>query len=289
MTDMTMPALRRERRGFIVPVFAARHTGSLLAVLYLVVLVTASLAPGLFTHVDPMAIAPREAFQGPSVSHLFGTDQSGRDVLARVIHGARQSLLLGISAITLALSIATILALTGGLGGPVLEKGVRWLLDVMFSIPSLVLALLFTATLGSGIIPLIVAIGVGSSAGYARIVFGQVLAVRHAGYIEAARALGHTPTRIMVRHILPNAFRPLIVMGTMGIGQMIVWSASLSFLGLGARPPAAEWGTMLSMGRDFVAEAWWMTFFPGLAIVVTMLATTIAGRSLQRVIDGRIS
>ncbi|NHO19903.1 ABC transporter permease subunit [Acetobacter oeni] len=286
---MILPALRRRVPGFIMPVLTLRHVGPLLAAFYLLLLVAAAIAPTLFTHIDPMAIEPRDAFQGPSLSHPFGTDQSGRDVLARVIHGARQSLLLGISAITLALSFATVLALVGGLGGRLAEKSVRWLLDVMFSIPSLVLALLFTATLGSGIVPLIVAIGVGSAAGYGRIVFGQVLAVRRAGYVEAARALGHAPAGIIVRHILPNAFRPLIVMGTMGIGQMIVWSASLSFLGLGARPPAAEWGTMLSMGRDFVAEAWWMTFFPGLAIVVTMLATTIAGRSLQRLIEGRVS
>ncbi|MFT8775361.1 MAG: ABC transporter permease [Gluconacetobacter liquefaciens] len=263
------------------------HLGSAAAVLFLVLLIIAALAPHLLIHTDPLAIAPREAFHAPSMAHPFGTDQSGRDILARVIYGARQSLTLGCGAIALSLSIATILALIGGLGGRIAEQGVRWLIDILFAFPVLVLALLCTATLGSGIGPLIVAIGVGSAAGYTRMVFGQVLAVRGAGYVEAARALGHSPARIVVRHILPNAFRPLVVTATMGVGQTVVWSAALSFLGLGAPPPAAEWGTMLSMGRDFIAEAWWMTFFPGLAIVVTMLSTTIAGRALQRAIEGR--
>ncbi|GBR05813.1 ABC transporter permease [Gluconacetobacter liquefaciens] len=263
------------------------HLGPAAAVLFLVLLTIAALAPHLLIHTDPLAIAPREAFHAPSMAHPFGTDQSGRDILARVIYGARQSLTLGCGAIALSLSIATILALIGGLGGRIAEQGVRWLIDILFAFPVLVLALLCTATLGSGIGPLIVAIGVGSAAGYTRMVFGQVLSVRDAGYVEAARALGHSPARIVVRHILPNAFRPLVVTATMGVGQTVVWSAALSFLGLGAPPPAAEWGTMLSMGRDFIAEAWWMTFFPGLAIVVTMLSTTIAGRALQRAIEGR--
>ncbi|MFT8644799.1 ABC transporter permease [Gluconacetobacter sp.] len=263
------------------------HLGPAAAVLFLALLSIAALAPHLLIHTDPLAIAPREAFHAPSMAHPFGTDQSGRDILARVIYGARQSLALGCGAITLSLSIATILALIGGLGGHIAEQGVRWLIDILFAFPVLVLALLCTATLGSGIGPLIVAIGVSSAAGYTRMVFGQVLSVRGAGYVEAARALGHSPARIVVRHILPNAFRPLVVTATMGVGQTVVWSAALSFLGLGAPPPAAEWGTMLSMGRDFIAEAWWMTFFPGLAIVVTMLSTTIAGRALQRAIEGR--
>lgn len=263
------------------------HLGPAAAVLFLVLLTIAALAPHLLIHTDPLAIAPREAFHAPSMAHPFGTDQSGRDILARVIYGARQSLTLGCGAIALSLSIATILALIGGLGGRIAEQGVRWLIDILFAFPVLVLALLCTATLGSGIGPLIVAIGVGSAAGYTRMVFGQVLSVRDAGYVEAARALGHSPARIVVRHILPNAFRPLVVTATMGVGQTVVWSAALSFLGLGAPPPAAEWGTMLSMGRDFIAEAWWMTFFPGLAIVVTMLSTTIAGRALQRAIERR--
>ncbi len=164
-----------------------------------------------------------------------------------------------------------------------------WLLEVLFAFPSLILALLFVAVFGSGIGPLIVATGLGGAPGYARMVRGQVLAVRNAGYIESARALGHPPLRIIARQLLPNAMRPLIVTLTMGVGQAIVWASALSFLGLGARPPAPEWGTMLSMGRDFIANAWWLTFFPGLFIVLTTLSTTVVGRYLQQRLEGRLS
>jgi peptide/nickel transport system permease protein len=268
---------------------ALRETGPALAALYLAILLVAVIAPQVLTQTDPMAIAPRAAFAPPSLHHLFGTDESGRDILTRLIYGARQSLLLGVSAIALALLIATTLALVGGLGGHMAERGIRWLIDVMFAFPVLVLALLCSATLGSGIVPLVIAVGIGSAAGYTRLVFGQVLAVRDAPYVEAARALGHSPFKIIRRHILPNAVRSLVVLATMGVGQMVVWSASLSFLGLGAPPPAAEWGTMLSMGRDYIAEAWWMTLFPGLAIVLTMLATTVVGRAIQLRMDARAS
>jgi len=198
---------------------------------------------------------------------LVGESGSGKSVTARSLIGG----------------------LLGGLGGARLDRAVGWLLEILFAFPSLVLALLFVAVFGSGIGPLIIATGLGAAPGYARMVRGQVLAVRNAGYIEAAVALGHPTRRIILRQLLPNAMRPLIVTLTMGVGQAIVWASALSFLGLGAKPPAPEWGTMLSMGRDFVANAWWLTFFPGLFIVLTTLSTTVAGRYLQQRLEGRLS
>ncbi|MBN8901445.1 MAG: ABC transporter permease [Rhodospirillales bacterium] len=260
---------------------------AILAGVFLLALALAAIEPRLFTAANPLAIAPREAFQPPSWVHVFGTDQSGRDIFTRVIYGARQSLLLGIGAVALSMSVAIVLGLIGGLGGRFAERAVSWLLDVLFSFPTLILALLFAAHLGSGIGPLIIATGIGTAPGYARMVLGQVIAARNAGYVEAARALGHPPIRTIARQILPNAMRPLIVTITMGVGQAIVWSSALSFLGLGAKPPAAEWGTMLAMGRDFVQRAWWLTFFPGFFIVLTTLATTVFGRYLQRRLEGR--
>lgn len=275
------PTLGRLRAVSLPP------AGALLAALFLLVLVAAAIEPRLLTSANPLGIAPREAFKGPSALHLFGTDQSGRDIFTRVVYGARQSLLLGIGAVTVSMVFAILLGLLGGLGGRLTQRAVGWSLDVLFSFPTLILALLFASHLGNGIGPLIVATGIGNVPGYARMVMGQVLAARNAGYVEAARALGHSPARIIRRQILPNAMRPLIVTVTMGVGQAIVWSSALSFLGLGAKPPAAEWGTMLSMGRDFVQKAWWMTFFPGLFIVLTTLSTTVFGRYLQRRIEGR--
>lgn len=274
--------LRRQRRLQWPPL------GASLAILFLLALLLAALAPGLFTRIDPLAIVPREAFQAPSWTHWLGTDQSGRDIFARIVHGARQSLLIGVAATLLSMAIAVSLGLLGGLGGARVDHGVGWLLEVLFAFPSLVLALLFVAVFGSGVGPLIIATGLGGAPGYARMVRGQVLAVRNSGYIEAARALGHPTARIVLRQLLPNAMRPLVVTLTMGVGQAIVWASALSFLGLGARPPAPEWGTMLSMGRDFIASAWWLTFFPGLFIVLTTLATTAAGRYLQHRLEGRL-
>ncbi|MEB2870217.1 ABC transporter permease [Pseudomonas rhizosphaerae] len=263
--------------------------GASLAIGFLALVIVAALVPQLFAHGDPLAIVPRDAFHPPGWAHWFGTDQSGRDIYSRVIHGARLSLFVGLAATALAMSIAIVLGLLGGLGGLRTDRGVGWLLEVLFAFPSLVLALLFVAIFGSGIGPLIIATGLGAAPGYARMVRGQVLAVRNAGYIEAARALGHPTRRIIWRQLLPNAMRPLIVTLTMGVGQAIVWASALSFLGLGARPPTPEWGTMLSMGRDFIANAWWLTFFPGLFIVLTTLSTTVAGRYLQQRLEGRLT
>jgi peptide/nickel transport system permease protein len=263
--------------------------GASLAIGFLLLVIVAALVPHLFAHSDPLAIVPRDAFHPPGWQHWFGTDQSGRDIYSRVIHGARLSLFVGLAATALAMSLAIILGLLGGLGGARADRSVGWLLEILFAFPSLILALLFVAIFGSGIGPLIVATGLGGAPGYARMVRGQVLAVRNAGYIEAARALGHSTGRIIGRQLLPNAMRPLIVTLTMGVGQAIVWASALSFLGLGARPPAPEWGTMLSMGRDFIANAWWLTFFPGLFIVLTTLSTTVAGRYLQQRLEGRLT
>jgi peptide/nickel transport system permease protein len=281
--ETQLPGVRVQRRSRQVPL------GPLLALIFLAFLIVAALLPQLFTHADPLAIVPHDAFHPPGWAHWFGTDQSGRDIFSRVIYGTRQSLLIGLAATVLAMSIAIALGLLGGLGGARLDRGVGWLLEILFAFPSLVLALLFVAVFGSGIGPLIVATGLGAAPGYARMVRGQVLAVRNAGYIEAAVALGHPTRRIILRQLLPNAMRPLIVTLTMGIGQAIVWASARSFLGLGAKPPAPEWGTMLSMGRDFVANAWWLTFFPGVFIVLTTLSTTVAGRYLQQRLEGRLS
>ena len=281
--DTVLPAVRVQRTASRV------RPGPLLAVTFLAFLIIAALAPQLFAHSDPLAIVPHDAFHPPGWAHWFGTDQSGRDIFSRVIYGTRQSVFIGLAATALAMGIAIGLGLLGGLGGAYLDRGVGWLLEILFAFPSLVLALLFVAIFGSGVGPLIVATGLGGAPGYARMVRGQVLAVRNAGYIEAAVALGHPTRRIILRQLLPNAMRPLIVTLTMGVGQAIVWASALSFLGLGAPPPAPEWGTMLSMGRDFVANAWWLTFFPGLFIVLTTLSTTVAGRYLQQRLEGRLS
>ncbi|CAB1214263.1 ABC transporter permease [Acinetobacter bouvetii] len=261
--------------------------GTILAGLFLVAIILASIFPYLFASTDPLAINPEAAFQAPSWAHWFGTDQSGRDIYARVIHGSQQSLTIGVLAIGLAFLIAIPLGVIAGLSGGWIDRVIGWVIEVLFAFPSLILALLFVAVFGAGITQLIIATGIGIAPGYARMIRGQVLAARHAGYVESARALGHSPWRIIRRQLLPNAMRPLVVVVTMGIGQSIVWASALSFLGLGAKPPAPEWGTMMSAGRDFIANAWWLTFFPGFFILLTTLSTTVLGRYLQNRLEGR--
>lgn len=257
------------------------------ATAFLAFLLASAIIPSAISATDPYAIAPRHAFLSPNWSHPFGTDQSGRDILTRVIHGTRQSLLVGAGAVAVSFSGGIILGLAGGLGPHWLQRGIGAVIDVLFSFPALILALLFSASLGTGAGPLALAIGIAAMPGYGKMIFSQVLSVRNSGYVEAARALGHTPFSIIRRHVLPNALRPLVVTATMGVGQTIVWAAGLSFLGLGAPPPTPEWGTMMSMGRDFIADAWWLTLFPGLFIVLTVLSTTIVGRFLQRHFESR--
>ncbi|KAA8383592.1 ABC transporter permease [Acetobacter tropicalis] len=266
-----------------------RHIGLTVAVLYITLLVLAAVAPHLLTHGNPYGVAPREAFSPPSWVHPLGTDQSGRDIWTRLVFGTRNSLVIGIGSILLALSVALALAIPGAFGGPVAEQSVKWIFEILFSFPSVVLALLLTAIFSSGTFPLIIAVGIGAAPGYGRMLFGQFLAIRNASFIEAARSMGHSPSRILRSHLIPNAFRPLLIAGAMGVGQTIIWASALSFLGLGAPPPAAEWGTMLSMGRDYIAEAWWITFFPGVAIVLTMLATTTIGRFLKTHFETNVS
>jgi peptide/nickel transport system permease protein len=245
--------------------------------------------PGLIARYAPLTVDPSNALRAPSLSHLFGTDQSGRDVFSRVVFGARESLPIGIAATAVGLAIAIVLGFAAGLGGRWADTVISRFLEVLFAFPSLLLALLFVAMFGAGVGSLIVAVGIGSAPGYARMIRGQVIAVRHAPYVEAARVLGHPPLRIMASSIFPNAMRPLLVLGTLGIGQSIVWASALSFLGLGAAPPAPEWGAMLAAGRDFISSAWWLEFFPGAVIVATALAATALGRHLQRRLEGRLA
>lgn len=255
--------------------------GEVISLAVLVFLALAAIVPGLFTSVDPLAISPTEAFQPPSPAHWFGTDESGRDVFARTIHGARPSLLIGVAATVIGMGLALILGVLGGLGARPVDYTVTRVGEVLFALPGLLLALLFIAIVGPGIVTSTVAVGVSAAPGYARIIRSQIRAVRGAPYVEAATVLGRSRLTILRRHILPNAIAPVFVLATLGVGQAIVWASSLSYLGLGAVPPAAEWGAMLSAGRTYISNAWWLTVFPGLFIVLAAGAATSLGRSLQ--------
>jgi peptide/nickel transport system permease protein len=260
-----------------------------LSALFILLVLAWAVVPSAFTSESPFDTDIEAAIQAPSLQHWFGTDASGRDIYTRVVFGARSSLLIGTGATALALVAAIVFGFAAGLGGRFTDGAISRFLEVVLALPGLLLALLFIAMLGPGVATEIVAVAIGSAAGYAWMVRGQVIAVRNSDYVKAATALGHERSRIIIRHVFPNAMRPLVVLATMGVGQSIVWASSLSFLGLGVAPPAPEWGAMLDAGRDFVSTAWWLELFPGLAIVGCTLAVTVLGRHLQQRIEGRLA
>jgi peptide/nickel transport system permease protein len=268
-------------------VFRRVPIGPILSVLFLLFLTVALVDPSLLAHFAPLAVDPAKSLQAPSLAHPFGTDESGRDVFSRVIYGAMPSLSIGLAATVLGLAIAVVLGALAGLGGRILDAVIGRFLEILFAFPSLLLALLFVTIFGASVTSLIISVGLGSAPGYARMVRGQIIAVKNSPYVEASYVLGHSRWRVFRRTILPNAMRPLLVLGTLGIGQSIVWASSLSFLGLGAAPPAPEWGAMLADGRAFISSAWWVELFPGAMIVLVTLATTSLGRYLQRRLEGR--
>ncbi len=264
---------RRLPSGLLLPAIAAATA---------FFLILAAVVPWWLAPTDPLAIDPGAAFSSPSISHWLGTDESGRDIYSRIVHGARPSLLIGAAATGLGLGLALVLGLASGLGGRWLDAGIGRLVEVMLALPGLLLALVFIALAGPGVSTTIVAVGLTTAPGYARIIRSQTRALRGSAMIEAARVLGHHPARILVRHLLPNALGPVLVLATLGVGQAVIWASALSFLGLGEAPPTPEWGAMLAAGRTYLGSAWWMTFFPGLAIVATAAASTVLGRSMQR-------
>ncbi|MGA0565535.1 ABC transporter permease [Ancylobacter sp. VNQ12] len=261
--------------------------GPTIAALVVVFYIVAAIAPSLLQTHGAFKIDLAAMLQPPSATHWLGTDQTGRDLYSRIVAGAGQSLSLGLAATALSLGVALAFGITAGLVGGVVDLSIARFLDVLFSFPTLFLALLFLAVFGTSITTQIVAVGLGTAPGYARMIRGQVLAVKGAGYVEAARALGHRPLRIAVNHIVPNALRPLVVMMTLGVGQSIVWASGLAFLGLGVAPPSPEWGALLDAGRNYAIRAWWLEVMPGLAIVGFALAVTVLGRYLRDRLEGK--
>ncbi|BCJ61871.1 ABC transporter permease [Micromonospora endophytica] len=258
----------------------------MIAAVVLSMIVLAAIVPGLFTDGLPYEADPLATLQPPSLTHPFGTDANGRDVFTRVVYGARHSLLAGLGAVALAVTVGTLLGLIAGLGGRIADEIIMRLVDVTMSLPNLLLAMLVLTLAGPGALNSIYAIAIYIAPGYARLVRVQTMVIRRSEYVQAATALGLRRARVVLAHIVPNAFVPLLVLATIEVGTALVAAASLSFLGLGARPPAPEWGAMLAAGRDYFSVAWWTAVFPGLAITFTVLAITVVGGALQRRLEG---
>jgi peptide/nickel transport system permease protein len=260
--------------------------GTAVSLLIVLLIAVAVIAPGLLTHRSPTAIDLQHTLAPPSLGHPFGTDDAGRDLYTRVIYGARESLGIGLGATGLAMSIAILLGFVAALAGGLVDTIITRVLEVAFAFPVLLLALLLIAIRGPSIATEIVAVGIGSAPGYARLVRGQVMNVRLAPYVEAAAALGHRRWAVIRRHLFPNAMRPLVAVITLGIGQSIVWASALAFLGLGVAPPSPEWGALLDSGRLYITTSWWLEILPGLVIVLVALSVTTLGRALQHQLEG---
>jgi peptide/nickel transport system permease protein len=248
----------------------------------------AILAP-LIAPYDPLATSWSAVRKAPSLLHPFGTDEIGRDVLARVIWGARASLLAGLVSVSLALAAGVPLGLVSGYLGGVVDGTLMRMIDAMLAVPFLILAIALAAFLGPSLINAMIAIGVSQTPIFARLTRGQVLAVKHEEYIEAARAVGNPHYRIVLRHILPNIIPPLLVQATLAAATAIIAEASLSFLGLGEQPPDPSWGSMLNTAKNFMSQAPWMALWPGAAIFLLVLSLNLFGDGLRDALDPRRS
>lgn len=278
----------RRQRSWLHPLRNTPPT-VLIASIYLVVLVLAALIPGVLAPHNPINITPKPPFLHPfqSWQYILGTDQDGRDMLSRVIYGARPSLIMGLGAVAIGLVGGVTLGTTAGLTGGVVESAIMRVIDVVLAVPALLLALVVIALMGTGTTDALVAVGIASIPAYARMVRAQAHVVRRTPYVEASTALGASRLAVIWRHVVPNAMKPVLVLATIGIGTAIGYGASLSFLGLGTQPPAAEWGSMLASGIQYINNDWVMVVIPGLAVTLTVLTVTVVGRDLKRRTEGR--
>ena len=266
---------------------AVRGRGARLGVvLVALLLLLAAFAPWIAPY-DPYDQDLGVALSPPGAAHWFGADQFGRDVFSRVLHGARYALLAILVADGLALVLGCAMGLLAGFAGGVVDTVVMRFVDVLLAFPYLLLALVIVAALGPSLVNALVAIGVVYAPQYARMMRGQVLAVRELDFVQAATATGARPLRVVLRHVLPNCAGPVLVLATLQAGSVVVETAGLAFLGLGAQPPSPDWGALLSDGHEYFLSAWWIATFPGAAILVAVLGFNLVGDALRDQADPR--
>ena len=269
---------------------AMRHKplGALGGLLILALVATALLAPALAPY-DPVGIKSADRLKPPSLTHWLGTDDFGRDILSRVIYGARISMLLGLGAVAISTVLATIIGIVSGYYGGRVDTVLQRCIDTLMAFPGLVVLLTIMAMLGQGLGNVVLALGIGGTAGNARIIRSAVLTVRENQYVEVARAIGCHDLHIILRHILPNIAAPIMVVATLGLGVAILAESALSFLGFGVPPPTPSWGAMLSgSGRTYMLQAPWMAVFPGIAISLAVFGFNMLGDALRDVLDPKL-
>jgi peptide/nickel transport system permease protein len=277
---------RRKHRGIVK--FMRNRAAVFGAVLVLLIVLMAVFAPWL-SHYDPVQASFMTVRQAPSAVHWFGTDELGRDVLSRLLWGARASLLAGVVSVCIAVVIGVPLGLLAGYFGKLVDGVISRIADALLSIPFLILAIALAAFLGPSLTNAMAAIGISAMPRFVRLTRGQAITVKAEEYVEGARAIGLGHARIIVRYILPNVLPPIIVQASLTIATAIIAEASLSFLGLGQLPPSPSWGSMLNTAKDFVSQAPWMSIFPGIAIFLAVLGFNLLGDGLRDALDPRES
>jgi len=279
------PALtepRRARRRMPL-----NRSGALGLIVVALVVGVAVLAP-LITPYGPADSDLVKTLQPPSRAHWMGTDQLGRDLFTRILYGARVSLTIGLVTVGVSGVLGLVVGLISGYLGGLTDVVLMRLVDVQLSFPFILLALVVNAILGIGLQNIILTLIITGWVVYARLVRGEVLALKTLDYVEAARALGAQQMRIVLRHLLPNLWTPVIILSSLQVAQFIVAEAAISFLGFGVQPPMASWGNMLNEGKTYIYNAWWMTTFPGVALVLTALGVNLVGDWLRDTLDPRL-
>jgi len=265
-----------------------KSSSAIVGILILGSLILLTLLVPYFSPYTPTKISPREALQAPSIHHIMGTDDFGRDVATRVLYGTRISLSVGLIAVGVGGSIGVIIGLVSGYFGGALDLFIMRIIDIMLAFPGILLALIIMTILGPNLTNVMLAVGISDVPLYVRLVRGSVISAKENTYVEAAKALGCNRNLIMFRHILPNVLAPFIVVSTLEVANAILTAAALSFLGMGAQPPTPEWGALLSEGRRYIRTAWWMISFPGLMIMISVLSINLFGDGLRDALDPKL-
>lgn len=268
-------------------------TGTLGLIIVLIIVCVAPLA-GIIAPHDPTQmdatkmLTPPAWLEGGSMEYILGTDNLGRDIFSRILYGTRISLLVGITSVIIAGAIGIALGLLSGYYGGLIDTIIMRIVDAFLAIPGILITLVILSVVGPGLWTLIIVLGITNWVEYTRVVRGEVLSVKEREYVKAAKSIGVSDLKIMMKHLLPNVASSFIVISTLSVASTIIAEASLSFLGMGIQPPTVSWGVMLNIGKDYLAESWWVATFPGLAITFTTLGIIFLGDWLRDILDPRI-
>ncbi|MEI8306606.1 MAG: nickel transporter permease [Chloroflexales bacterium] len=282
-TPQTATPLRLFTRRF------RKETTAVIGLVIIVVFVILAVLAGLISPYPPLEQNIPASLQPPSVAYLFGADKLGRDIFSRILHGARISLFTGLSVVVMASSVGTLVGAIAGYLGGWWDEAIMRLTDIFFAFPSLILAMAIAGALGPSLQNALIAVAVVSWPIYARLMRGQVLVLRDQEFVQAARAIGMSNLRILLRHILPNTLSPLLVQASFDMGGTILAVSGLSFIGFGAQPPTPEWGVMISEGRNYITTQWWLTFFPAFAMLLVVTGFNLVGDGLRDILDPRLN